>query len=49
MALTSYQSEERIDDAPLGRIIDDAYAGAQLHPDNIDAGVVILTGEALRQ
>jgi ethanolamine utilization protein EutA len=49
VALTPYQSEERIDDAALGRIIDDAYAGAQLHPDNIDAGVVILTGEALRR
>jgi ethanolamine utilization protein EutA len=49
VALTPYQSEERIDDAALGRIIDDAYAGAQLHPDDIDAGVVILTGEALRR
>jgi ethanolamine utilization protein EutA len=49
VALTPYQSEERIDDAALGRIIDDAYAGARLHPDEIDAGVVILTGEALRR
>ncbi|MGB7542688.1 MAG: ethanolamine ammonia-lyase reactivating factor EutA [Burkholderiales bacterium] len=49
VALTPYQSEERIDDAALGRIIDDAYAGARLHPDDIDAGVVILTGEALRR
>jgi len=41
VALTPYQSEERIDDAALGRIIDDAYAAARLHPDDIDAGVVI--------
>jgi ethanolamine utilization protein EutA len=49
VALTPYQSEERIDDAKLGAIIDDAYAAAKLHPDNIDTGVVILTGEALRR
>jgi ethanolamine utilization protein EutA len=49
VALTPYQSEERIDDAALGKIIDDAYAGAGLHPDNIDTGAVILTGEALRR
>jgi ethanolamine utilization protein EutA len=49
VALTPYQSEERIDDAALGKIIDDAYAGANLHPDNIDTGAVILTGEALRR
>jgi ethanolamine utilization protein EutA len=49
VALTPYQSEERIDDAKLGAIIDDAYNAANLHPDNIDTGVVILTGEALRR
>jgi ethanolamine utilization protein EutA len=49
VALTPYQSEERIDDEKLGGIIDDAYAAAKLHPDNIDTGVVILTGEALRR
>jgi len=49
VALTPYASEEQIDAAGLGGIIDDAYAGANLHPDNIDAGVVILTGEALRR
>src|SRR5215471_15995630 len=48
-ALTPYQSEERIDDAGLGRIIDEAYAGANLNPDQIDTGAVILTGEALRR
>src|SRR5579863_2898460 len=49
VALTPYQSEERIDDEKLGAIIDDAYNAAKLHPDNIDTGVVILTGEALRR
>jgi ethanolamine utilization protein EutA len=49
VALTPYQSEERIDDAKLGAIIDDAYAAAELTPDKIDTGVVILTGEALRR
>ncbi len=49
VALTPYQSEERIDDAKLGAIIDGAYGAADLHPDKIDTGVVILTGEALRR
>jgi len=49
VALTPYQSDERIDDAKLGAIIDDAYEAAGLHPDKIDTGVVILTGEALRR
>src|SRR5215471_5200681 len=49
VALTPYQSEERIDDAALAKIIDEAYAGAKLHPDDIDTGAVILTGEALRR
>ena len=49
VALTPYRSEELIDDAALGKIIDDAYAAAKLHPDDIDTGVVILTGEALRR
>jgi ethanolamine utilization protein EutA len=49
VSLTPYRSEERIDDAALATIIDQAYAAARLHPDNVDAGVVILTGEALRR
>src|SRR5215471_8096588 len=49
VALTPYSSEERIDDAALGRIIDEAYAAAGVKPDDIDTGVVILTGEALRR
>lgn len=49
VSLTPYRSEELIDDVELGAIIDRAYADAGLHPDDIDAGVVILTGEALRR
>ncbi len=49
VALTPYQSEERIDDQKLGAIIDDAYVAAGLSPGQIDTGVVILTGEALRR
>ena len=49
VTLTPYQSDERIDDAALGAIIDQAYAAARLHPRDIDTGVVILTGEALRR
>ncbi|MES2756766.1 MAG: ethanolamine ammonia-lyase reactivating factor EutA [Pseudomonadota bacterium] len=49
VALTPYQSETRIDEAALGAIIDQAYAGAGMHPDDIDTGAVILTGEALRR
>jgi ethanolamine utilization protein EutA len=47
--LTPYRDQERIDDERLAEIIDDAYAKAGLHPDQIDSGVVILTGEALRR
>ena len=49
VTLTPYQSEERIDDAQLRAIIDEAYASAGITPDDIDTGVVILTGEALRR
>jgi ethanolamine utilization protein EutA len=49
VALTPYVSESRIDEQAIGEIIDHAYAGAGLHPDNIDTGSVILTGEALRR
>ena len=49
VALTPYQSETRIDETGLGRIIDQAYQDAGLHPDDIDSGAVILTGEALRR
>jgi ethanolamine utilization protein EutA len=49
VALTPYLSEERIDDQAIGRIIDSAYEAAGIHPDNVDTGAVILTGEALRR
>jgi ethanolamine utilization protein EutA len=49
VALTPYVSEERIDDQAVGGIIDAAYEAAGTHPDNIDTGAVILTGEALRR
>src|SRR4051812_26655711 len=49
VALTPYQSEERIDDTKLRAIIDDAYRQASVSAKDIDTGVVILTGEALRR
>src|SRR6266581_585481 len=49
VALTPYSSDERIDDAALGAIIDDAYNTAGVQAQDIDTGVVILTGEALRR
>jgi ethanolamine utilization protein EutA len=49
IALTPYLSEDRIDDQGIGRIIDAAYEAAGVHPDSVDTGAVILTGEALRR
>jgi ethanolamine utilization protein EutA len=49
LALTPYQSETLIDARALGALIESAYAEAGLHPDQVDAGAVILTGEALRR
>ena len=49
VALTPYLSEARIDDQAIGGIIDAAYEAAGVHPDNVDTGAVILTGEALRR
>lgn len=49
VTLTPYQSEERIDDGALRAIIAEAYRSASIAPDDIDTGVVILTGEALRR
>ncbi len=49
VALTPYQSETRIDERAVGEIVDRAYEAAGIHPDNIDTGAVILTGEALRR
>ena len=49
VALTPYADDDRIDAAKLGEIMDRAYASAGVHPADIDTGVVILTGEALRR
>ncbi len=46
---TPFLSENEIDAAALGQIIDAAYADAAILPRDIDTGVVILTGEALRR
>jgi ethanolamine utilization protein EutA len=49
VSLTPYQGETSIDDRALGEIVDNAYNAARVDPDDIDTGVVILTGEALRR
>jgi len=49
IALTPYASDVRIDDRAIGRLVDEAYEASGLHPDQVDAGAVILTGEALRR
>jgi ethanolamine utilization protein EutA len=49
VALTPYASAEAIDAEALGVIIDRAYGEARVDPADVDTGVVILTGEALRR
>ncbi|SEK92638.1 ethanolamine utilization protein EutA [Blastococcus sp. DSM 46786] len=49
VALTPYASAEHIDAEALGTIIDRAYGEARIGPEDVDTGVVILTGEALRR
>jgi len=49
VSLTPYMGETQIDDRALGEIVDNAYNAARVDPDEIDTGVVILTGEALRR
>jgi len=49
VSLTPYQSETRIDDDALQRIIGEAYRAAGVEAKDIDTGAVILTGEALRR
>jgi len=46
---TPFLGETEIDAGALGVIIDEAYVGAAIRPGDIDTGVVILTGEALRR
>jgi ethanolamine utilization protein EutA len=47
--LTPYLDERRIDTVALGQMLDRAYQDAGQDPDDVDTGVVILTGEALRR
>ncbi|MQA93495.1 MAG: recombinase [Streptosporangiales bacterium] len=49
VALTPYASAGYIDAEALGTIVDRAYGAAAVRPSEIDTGVVILTGEALRR
>ncbi|GII30324.1 ethanolamine ammonia-lyase reactivating factor EutA [Planotetraspora mira] len=49
VSLTPYASAEHIDAEALGSIIDQAYDAADVRPPDVDTGVVILTGEALRR
>lgn len=49
ISLTPYLSDSQMDARALADIIARAYEGANLHPDEVDAGAVILTGEALRR
>jgi len=49
VALTPYTSAEQIDAVALGSVIDRAYGDAHVDPADVDTGVVILTGEALRR
>jgi len=49
VSLTPYRDDALIDEVALGAIVDEAYAAANLQPRDIDTGVVILTGEALRR
>lgn len=49
ITLTPYLNETQMDARALGQIVTAAYEGAGLHPDAIDTGAVILTGEALRR
>jgi ethanolamine utilization protein EutA len=47
--LTPYTDDLQIDAVALGRMLDAAYADAGREPADVDTGVVILTGEALRR
>jgi ethanolamine utilization protein EutA len=49
LQLTPYTDDLQIDAVALGQMLDAAYAGAGRRPEDVDTGVVILTGEALRR
>jgi ethanolamine utilization protein EutA len=40
---------ERIDDQALARLVDAAYREAEIKPEQVDTGAIILTGEAIRR
>ncbi len=46
---TPYTDGLMIEATALGEILDQAYADARVRPEEVDTGVVILTGEALRR
>ncbi len=46
VSLTPFGNDDAIDEDELGRILDDAFDSAGIHPDDVDCGVVILTGLA---
>ena len=47
--LTPYAAEEEIDAAALGAFIEQQYQNANVDPDEIDTGALILTGVAVRR
>ncbi|MFL6799839.1 MAG: ethanolamine ammonia-lyase reactivating factor EutA [Xanthobacteraceae bacterium] len=47
--LTPYSAQEEIDAAALGAFIDQQYSAANIDPDEIDSGALILTGVAVRR
>jgi ethanolamine utilization protein EutA len=49
VSFTPYTDDLLIDAVELGSILDKAYVGAGRLPEDVDTGVVILTGEALRR
>jgi ethanolamine utilization protein EutA len=49
LELTPYTDDLQIDASALGHMLDAAYVGAGRQPEDVDTGVVILTGEALRR
>jgi ethanolamine utilization protein EutA len=47
--LTPYADDHQIDSGRISALVGQAYRDARQHPDDIDTGAVILTGEALRR
>lgn len=49
VSFTPFAADGLIDAVALGTILDEAYGSAGIRPSDVDTGVVILTGEALRR